>query len=415
LGIKLFEELLISTIHQDNTSKTRFGLAKDKVLQFIDRTRCYLTTNEQQVLFENQAKRSSKIVYVYLSIYALIARGFAYRRPEFIHRARQLLVDKLGQRSDVNLEHALCALLLGDTTTASDLIQKTQEQEVLKDIKLHSNGAEDLLPGLCWYTEHWLKTQVFPHFRDLIHQSSSLQDYFANIRVQEYLENLPDDMELSFGWTELEFDDVLNPPLHPKVTRFNLPQLPDIRSPQIVHHNAGGSALVFEEQNKPHLSITTNSLPSAERISPELSTSPSDKVIPFDPNLRKSRRSSIPTNYGSTRLVPEKTKTTPKEIGSYLSGEAPGTLVPIDHKGLARQRSSKSSELARRRRKLPVKFWIRLGLMTTLGTAAIWSMVSIAGYMIQRRNPNQPDLRQPFPASQIQIETPTPLDSPIDC
>ena len=202
LGLRLLQEMLQERGGIDGVGEDQSGLSIDDFLRFIQQIRIYLSCSEQQVLFEQEAKRPSAVA-TYLSVYALIAKGFAQRQPTLIHRAKQIL-NKLGKRQDVHLETAICSLLLGQTEGASRSLEHSQEYEPLAFIREHSEGSPDLLPGLCLYAEKWLQKSVFPHFRDLTNQRVSLKDYFADQQVQDYLESLPADTDAGKEWTVVE-------------------------------------------------------------------------------------------------------------------------------------------------------------------------------------------------------------------
>jgi hypothetical protein len=205
-GIQLLQDILNDRGGIDGTADDQSGLNIDDFLRFIQQLRSYLTAEEQQTLFEQEASRPSAVA-TYLAVYALLSRGFAYRQADLIYRAKRLL-SRLSSRQDVYLEKSVCALLLGQTDEASQALELSQEREPIAFIREHSQGAPDLLPGLCLYTERWLQDEVFPHFRDLVAQSVSLKDYFADPHVQTYLEDLP---------SEAEIDQTL-PPLRSQVS-----------------------------------------------------------------------------------------------------------------------------------------------------------------------------------------------------
>ncbi|MCY7407776.1 MAG: ARC6/PARC6 family protein, partial [Alkalinema sp. CAN_BIN05] len=91
------------------------------------------------------------------------------------------------------LEQSVCALFLGQTEEAIRLLELSQEYEPIALIREHSHGSPVWLPGLCLYAERWLGSEVFPHFRDLSQRHAALKDYFADEKVQMYLEELPAD------------------------------------------------------------------------------------------------------------------------------------------------------------------------------------------------------------------------------
>lgn len=187
-GMKLLKTMLEDRGGIEGSEDDLSGLPIDDFLRFIQQLRDYLTASEQQELFEHEARRPSPVA-TYLTVYALLARGFAHHQPALVRRAKQLLV-RLGGQQDVHLEQAVCAMLLGQTEEANRALELSQEYEPLAFIREHSRSSPDLLPGLCLYAERWLKDEVFPHFRDLKEQQATLKDYFADGQVQAYLESM---------------------------------------------------------------------------------------------------------------------------------------------------------------------------------------------------------------------------------
>lgn len=188
-GLSLLQDMLRERDGIDGAGDDQSGLSMDDFLRFVQQLRGYLSAEEQQVLFEEEARRPSAVA-TYLAIYALIARGFSEHQPALIRRAKHLLA-KLSARQDVHLEQAVCALLLGQTEEANRLLELSQEYEPIAFIREHSQASPDWLPGLCLYTERWLGSEVFPHFRDLSQRHVALKEYFADEQVQLYLEELP--------------------------------------------------------------------------------------------------------------------------------------------------------------------------------------------------------------------------------
>ncbi len=189
-GIGLLQAMLQDRGGIDGANEDQSGLNVDDFLRFIQQIRAYLTAEEQQYLFEREANRPSAVA-TYLAVYALLARGFADHYPELVQRAKQYLT-RLSDRQDVNLEKAVCSLLLGQTEEASQALELSREQDSIAFIRQHSQESPDLLPGLCLYTERWFQDEVFPHFRDLAQCQAVLKEYFAAPHVQSYLEQLPD-------------------------------------------------------------------------------------------------------------------------------------------------------------------------------------------------------------------------------
>ncbi|NJR32144.1 MAG: hypothetical protein HC778_03875 [Chamaesiphon sp. CSU_1_12] len=173
-GIQFLEDLLEIACTHESQCQERFGLNSDRTIQFIHETLPHLTAAEQRNLFSQVARDSyqlgtnalnvMQLACTYLHIHASIAQGFAYRNPQSIYTAQQILQYRLSQRLDVTIEQAICALLLGQTDEAQRLLDNAPESGQLVVIRQQSQGCGDLLRGLCWYIESWLKDEVFPVF-----------------------------------------------------------------------------------------------------------------------------------------------------------------------------------------------------------------------------------------------------------
>jgi curved DNA-binding protein CbpA len=226
------------------------GLDIDSFLKFIQQIRVYLTAEEQQNIFEEEAKRPSP-AGGYLAAYAGIARGFTERKPEFIIRAKNSLIS-LTIHQDVYLEQSICALLLGQTAEAEFSLSQSREKQVISYIQEMSQDSPDLLPGLCIYTEKWLQTEVFPQFKNLSNTNPSLQDYFADDRVQNYLEKInipltPESKENeSSSWLEL-------PPTEKKEPSYSFSQFNALK--EQTDYEEQIISQTFSENNSSNLEI----------------------------------------------------------------------------------------------------------------------------------------------------------------
>ncbi len=242
-GIRLLQEMLQERGGIEGLGDDKSGLTIDDFLRFIQQLRSYLTVAEQQEIFEFEAKRPSAVA-TYLAVYALLARGFADKKPELILRAKKLLLI-LAKKQDVHLEQSICSLLLGQTEEAGQVLELSQEYESIAFIRENSLGDSDLLHGLCLYTERWLQNEVFLHFQDLINREVSLTEYFAAPQVQTYLEQL-------LGEENPESISRKTTP-----TPLNLPQTPIINPPKsssdIVVQKPVNSATNQEEKRPANL------------------------------------------------------------------------------------------------------------------------------------------------------------------
>ena len=186
-GFQLLQEMLIQRQEVEREGRDRSGLNFDEFVCFIQQLRTYLTSAEQQQLFDDESQNDSAIAN-YLAVYVLLGRGFSLKQPELVLRARKKL-DILSELRDVSWEQAVAALLLGHTEFAIHELKNSSDTTKLEQIEQHSASNVDLLPGLCFYSEKWLQEDVVAQFSDLT-ADLTLKEYFGDRQVQNYLEQL---------------------------------------------------------------------------------------------------------------------------------------------------------------------------------------------------------------------------------
>ncbi|NJL53628.1 MAG: J domain-containing protein, partial [Hydrococcus sp. SU_1_0] len=89
-GFKLLQSMLIQRQGIEGKGEDRSGLNFDQFLCFVQQLRTYLTSAEQQQLFDNESQGKSAIAN-YLAVYALLGRGFSLKQPELVLRAQRKL------------------------------------------------------------------------------------------------------------------------------------------------------------------------------------------------------------------------------------------------------------------------------------------------------------------------------------
>lgn len=192
-GLNLLQSMLIQRQGIEGKGEDRSGLNFDQFLCFIQQLRTYLTSAEQQELFDNKSQSQSAIAN-YLAVYALLGRGFSLKRPELISRAQRKL-DYLSEKQDVSWEQAIAALLLGHIEKAINKLKNSPDPSQLQQVQQHAldsseDDSLDLLPGLCFYAQQWLLQDVLAQFADLAPIELTLEEYFADSQVQAYVEQL---------------------------------------------------------------------------------------------------------------------------------------------------------------------------------------------------------------------------------
>ena len=185
-GLALLQSLLQQRQGIDGTGDDGSELDTDNFLRFIQQIRTHLTVDEQWTLFEAETYRPSAVAS-YLAAYALIAQGFSQKHPDKVFQAFQQF-DALKLRQDICLEKSICALLLGQTEVAIASLRQHQDPKPLGLVQKYSEDDLDWLRGLCIYGEEWLQSEVFSKFLDLADKKPSLKEYFADKRVQDYID-----------------------------------------------------------------------------------------------------------------------------------------------------------------------------------------------------------------------------------
>lgn len=361
-GLQLLREMLQERGGIDGQADDQSGLGIEDFLRFVQQLRRYMTTTEQQGLFEAEARRPSAVA-TYLAVYALIAQGFAEAQPALIRKAKLMLM-QLGRRQDVHLEKAVCALLLGQTEEASRSLELSQEREPIAFIRENSQNSPDLLPGLCLYAESWLQDEVFPHFRDLLDQSVSLKDYFADPHVQAYLEALPNET----GSTSNEW--VVVQPRRPATTSTSASKSPISKpSSTVTNLQLTSSAPEPSMATAARLNSDVSVSGGSESISPLLSAPPPASV-----------RTSVETGSASSSLQgsrkPESSRRSSSSSRetqpSPVSEPTPSSTVPQTPTQTNPAPIPKSSSLRRIQRKQDSSKWRRLLILGAGGLLGLW-------------------------------------------
>jgi curved DNA-binding protein CbpA len=465
-GIQFLEELLETACKSELECQERFGLNGERTIQFIHETLPHLTAGEQSNLFSHLARETNELDFsttdaeargegmadpgqtdpsdlsaqerirqqgkqniankqadslnvmqlacTYLHIYALIAQGFAYRNPRLIYRSQQILRHRLSFRHNVTLEKSVCALLLGQTEEADRLLGEIAESPALIPIRQQSQGLPTLIRGLCWHTESWLEGEVFPCFRDLETGNPSLEAYFDNSDVRDFLENLPVDPQTIGSWAASS-PRLINVPIsgdlsgtldfnpleerfdrramisYPESSESTPSQLNSLLDPPLV---GGIRSNLNAAWQPPQPEISSSNLPTAERVfqtaslPPIPSVSASQTAVDTDENagnviqLEPERRRRRPTNPMirtiDGQLDPPYIDANSTVVTGYPMAEIklPTTsqLVPAGKSGRITASKSATGTLSRRRRRRSFNI-PRFLMVMTGGIGALWGTI----------------------------------------
>jgi ARC6-like, IMS domain len=308
-GIQFLEELLESACTNELKCHERFGLDSERTIEFIYKNLPYLTAAEQRNLFSQVARDSHQpgseplngmqVACTYLHVHALIVQGFAYRNPQLIYTAQQILEYRLSKRWNVAIEQSICALLLGQKDEATQILATANESAALLVIRQQSNGLGSPIRGLCFYVESWFKDEAFPCFRDLVNVGDpSLEAYFNNRDVQDFADRIPAADGDIAGWATSSPQLIEVPPSGDLSGTVYLKQ-PD--SELLTTANSAASGTISTSKPLP-TSIPTGSLSSLNQVWQPQSDRLGDG--PIAPAVRVDRQSPIPTEQPETLLLP---------------------------------------------------------------------------------------------------------------
>lgn len=189
---------------------------------FLEKARTHLTAAQQIEVFESCPK--DLVVppeELYDSAMAYVAEGYRRKWPQHIQKAervlKQIQIDSIRnefEATDVSVELALCALLLGHTDRSMMTLGLTPgsirvpDPEIIAFVKSHSDSEDDLLPGVCALAEVWLKDTIIPKYKEINTMTSSLGEWFQSPTVAVYLRVLEQGKEMSLN-SAMEFSSSL--------------------------------------------------------------------------------------------------------------------------------------------------------------------------------------------------------------
>jgi tetratricopeptide (TPR) repeat protein len=402
-GIQFLEELLESACTNEVKCQERFALNSESTIAFIHETLPYLTAAEQRNLFSQLARDSQQVgsrvlnvmqlACTYLHVHALIAQGFAYRNPQLIYTAQQILQYRLSQRIDCSIEQSICALLLGQTEEANQILSIAAESAALVVIRQQSQGLPNLLRGLCWYIESWLKDEAFPCFRDLVASDPSLNAYFNDRDVQDFADRVPATDKNITSWGQMS-------PMLIEVPQSGDLSLSEHSTQAHPTYSASESGLNHSNVRRPN-SLNAVLQPPADRlgsgsIDPAIRVEqiavpeplPPTAVEP-DPNNviqleseRQRRRMSQPTARTIDGQFERAKIADRRPLPLPLPPDPSSQLVTAAKTGQLTERLDRSSSLSRKRRTRRSPNIPRILLVGTGGVTCAWGAIWLANTAI---------------------------------
>ncbi len=222
-GLRLLEDFVNRRggLEGKRNSEKIAGLNQTDFELFFLQIRKFLTAKEQSKLYLSWYRRGSEDAG-FLAAFALIASGFSYKNPELLQEARKYLRNININGFDPMPLIGCLDLLLGDVTQAESRFRSSSDEK-LKDWL--DNYPGETLAALCDYCRNWLKKDVLPGFSDVDTKTVNLDDWFASIEVQEYIEQLETKGALGIAKAGFSFFSSLAPEQQIENNSFKDPEL----------------------------------------------------------------------------------------------------------------------------------------------------------------------------------------------
>ena len=339
---------------------------------------------------------------------------------------------RLSQRIDCSIEQSICALLLGQTEEANQILSIAAESAALVVIRQQSQGLPNLLRGLCWYIESWLKDEAFPCFRDLVASDPSLNAYFNDRDVQDFADRVPTTDKNITSWGQI------SPIL------IDVPQSGDLSVTED-WHAANLPAAAAPASSTPANVRRPNSLNAAwqapaarsgfdgidpairvEQIAPPEPVPPPSaepdpsKVIQLE-SARQRRRSSQPTARTIDGQFEQAEIEDRRPLPLPLPPEPSSQLVTAAKTGQLTERRDRSGPISRTRRTRRSPNIPRILLVGTGGVTCVWGAIWLAttaiGIITRPQAPKVAIVASPSPRASTTVPpnraASTPIASPV--
>ncbi len=167
-----------------NNSENEQILDQKSFEVFFQQVKSFLTVNEQIDLFLNLQKRGSAEAG-FLAFLALIAEGYANKKPENLFEALKIIKNiNLPELDKMPLIGCL-DLLLADIESAENRFLQSSDEDLKEWLNLYEG---EKLDAICLYCKNWLENEVLKGYRDIRVDDVDLDSWFEDSEIQEFIE-----------------------------------------------------------------------------------------------------------------------------------------------------------------------------------------------------------------------------------
>lgn len=181
VGIELLQEMIRRRGGLDG-QPTKF-MGNVEFQAFFRQIRKYISVQEQIMLYEEWKKSGSESATFLLSM-ALVAQGFAQRKPNRIYEALRNMEEIRSDELEPVIANML--LLLGDVKNAERVYNDYADIGLKEWCAERTNNS---LGALCEWCREWLSRDVLKGYKD-IEIEADIESYFADVDVISYIEDM---------------------------------------------------------------------------------------------------------------------------------------------------------------------------------------------------------------------------------
>ena len=162
---------------------------------FFQQVKSFLTVSEQIDLFLNLQKKGSTEAG-YLAFLALIAEGYAKKKPESLFEAVKIIKNINLPELDTMPLIGCIDLLLANIDSAENRFLLSSDENLKEWINSY---GDEKLDAICIYCKNWLENDVLKGYLDIQIDEVNLDSWFEDREIQEFIEKFEQKSNYAFA------------------------------------------------------------------------------------------------------------------------------------------------------------------------------------------------------------------------
>ncbi len=167
---------------------------------FFQQVKSFLTVNEQIDLFLNLQKKGSDEAG-FLAFLALIAEGYAKKKPESLFEAVKIIKNTNLPELDTMPLLGCVDLLLANIDSAENRFLLSSDENLKEWLNLYEG---EKLDAICLYCKNWLENDVLKGYLDIQIDEVDLDSWFEDKEIQEFIEKYEKKSSYTFAGVNIK-------------------------------------------------------------------------------------------------------------------------------------------------------------------------------------------------------------------